>query len=285
MGEIFEGVSKEIVRLITEFSDSKFGWLNIGTPWITEGAKSWLSRNIGPQDRVLEFGAGRSTIFWSKHAGRVTVVEGSPDWTIWVLLYLYQNPSLLKKIRWYFCPAEWNPSFDRGVRRYWTENKASLDSNDIYDLERDLCSVNFSGNNIILFDGNIRKNVFLCQIAQVDFDEVDVIVIDNCEGAFTSESADVLIPKTFSRLDFVAGLKDDIPSHQKGKHITSIFVKKERLSKSVNVMSYVRENLTREDRKKYQLPSDGMDLEKEINEGYKYLNDCLGVRVSRRKFS
>ncbi|MBD9542960.1 hypothetical protein IB276_26290 [Ensifer sp. ENS04] len=271
-----------LTRLLTEYQQDKRQWLNLGTPWTTEGSKSWLARNIGPTDRALEFGAGRSTVFWARQAGKVTVVEGSPDWTFWTLFYLYEHPHLMKKVRWHFCPTEWNPDFPKGARRYWTENRGSLDANDVTDLERDLASVSFSGNNVVLFDGNIRKHVFLYQVAQMNFDEVEVIVIDNCENMWTSETAGALIRPDFERLDFVAGPLDDVPSHQKGKHITSVFVRKDRFARSVHVKTHVSPKMDLETRKKYMQVVEGFDVDAQISDGYRYLSETLGLDVGRR---
>lgn len=67
-----------LVRLLHQYRGGHVRWLNSGTTWVTEDAKAWLARNIGAGDRVLEFGAGRSTIFFTSQASRGTTVEGSP---------------------------------------------------------------------------------------------------------------------------------------------------------------------------------------------------------------
>jgi len=226
-------------------------WLGIGTPWITEGAKSWLEKNILPTDSVLEFGAGRSTIFWAAKAGKVTCVEASPDWFMWVFMYLYSRPDLIKKVRLYFCPTDWNPNFEKGMRRYWTDNRQSLAEQDIYDLERDLITAEFHGHNVVLFDGSLRGPLFVYQASKANFDEIEVVVIDNTEATYNSKSGDYLIPKNFVRYDFVAGPKDQIPPHQNGKHVTTIYVKEDRAARSVDVVTAHPPIMSDEDREQF----------------------------------
>lgn len=276
---VLEGNSapNSLERLLHQYQTGYVRWLNSGTPWVTEGAKSWLARNISCNDKVLEFGAGRSTIFFARQAARVTTVEGSPDWTLWTLFYLYQHPYLLKKVRWHFCPAEWNPSFPEGIRRYWRENRRSLDSNDIYDLERDLSSVSFSDNNVVLFDGNIRKTVFLQQIRKMKFDEIELIIVDNTEDAWSSEVCGKLIPENYTRLDFVEGTMDVRPLTQ-DKHITSIWVRSDRLEKSAPILTDVNPQMSFAERKNYmsKIPDD-FDVDKAIAEGYAYIQKNLTI--------
>lgn len=265
-------------RLLHQYQKGQVRWFNSGTPWLTEGAKSWLARNISCNDKVLEFGAGRSTIFFARQSARVTTVEGSPDWTFWTLFYLYQHPYLLKKVRMHFCPAEWNPSFPEGIRRYWKENRRALDSNDVYELERDISSVSFPGNNIVFFDGNLRSTVFLQQIKKMDFNEVEVIIIDNTESIWNSEVCAKLIPDTYKRLDYVAGSMDVIPPWQNSKHITSIWIREDRLKNSTPVITDVDPHMSLEERKKYMLAiPEEFDVDKSIIDGYAYIKDKLDI--------
>lgn len=270
-----------LIRLLHQYQGGHVRWLNSGTPWVTEDAKAWLARNIGPGDRVLEFGAGRSTIFFAKQASRVTIVEGSPDWALWTLFYLYQHPYLLKKVRFHFCPTDWNPSFPEGVRRYWNENRRALDSNDITDLEADLTSVCSSGNNVVFFDGNIRQHVFLYQIGKMNFDEVEIIAVDNTEDEWHSSVSGALIPARYVRLDFVAGPLDVVPANQNGKHITTLYVREDRLRNARPVRTHVPPRMTDDERRAHMLPRpEGFKLEERIAEGYRYLREQLGLEVS-----
>lgn len=49
-------------------------------PWFTYPAIELLSGRARPDWRVLEFGAGMGTLWWSRKVGSVTAVEHSPEW-------------------------------------------------------------------------------------------------------------------------------------------------------------------------------------------------------------
>src|SRR5690606_25892574 len=92
-------LSPALTRLSSEYLLTRGPWLNAAVPWYTSGARSWLQANVVPEDDALEFGAGRSTLWWAGLVKSVTAVEASPDWTIWLLFALYERPDLLKRVR------------------------------------------------------------------------------------------------------------------------------------------------------------------------------------------
>jgi hypothetical protein len=49
-------------------------------PWFTYGATQYLSKIVRPDYRVLEFGAGNSTRWWSSRVSEVVSVEHDPGW-------------------------------------------------------------------------------------------------------------------------------------------------------------------------------------------------------------
>ena len=52
-------------------------------PWIVPAAVGWLRRRIRPGWRVLELGAGRSTLWFARRAGEVVSFEDNPFWVAW----------------------------------------------------------------------------------------------------------------------------------------------------------------------------------------------------------
>lgn len=278
MNETIYSKFGKILRLIQEYAAERYNWLNIGTAWVTEGAKAWMETNILPTDKVLEYGAGRSSIFFARKAQRLTIVEGSPDWTLWVMFYLYDHPELMKKVRIYFCPTEWNPTFKR-ARRYWTENRAYISENDIYTLERDLSKYNDNESNVVLFDGNIRPLVFVHQCKTMDFLKLDVIIIDNTEDMFNSDAPRELIPNEFVRLDMYAREFDDIPKNQKGKHVTSIFVRESRLPENYKEL-YKDHILERDELAQHQHFNPEYNVKDDIATISEYLDTRVHNKVS-----
>lgn len=53
-------------------------------PWITVGAMAFLTKYVRdhPQMKVLEFGAGGSTLWLAKHSRQIVSVEHVPEWAV-----------------------------------------------------------------------------------------------------------------------------------------------------------------------------------------------------------
>lgn len=207
-------------------------WLGEGVPWYTRGAREWCEANLTDQDEVLEYGGGKSTVFFARKCKSVLTVEASPYWTTWLMMYFFDKPDLMKRVRLHYVPAEWNPSFKSGRKKYWTENFKSLDLKDVRSLEHDLIFPIHSGKNIVVFDGSLRGPVMVYQLSKIDLSSVDAIIVDNTELPFNFQVLDLLVSDRFERLDFAAGPRDDVPKNQNGKHITTVLVAKDRLARS-----------------------------------------------------
>lgn len=209
------------------------GWLAEETPWYTLGAQEWLRNNLGPDDRVLEYGGGKSTLFFARRAGQVTTVEASPSWALWLMMYLYDHPDLMKKTRMLFVPCEWNPDYETGRKAYWTRNGDTLEAEDVMRLQRDLITADASNCNIVAFDGSLRGPVMLYRASKSDFEAFEMVIVDNTESPETWELAERLFAGRLKRIDFVAGPNDRPVAIQRGRHITTIFAKEERLARAV----------------------------------------------------
>ena len=53
---------------------------NPDAPWFTADAIRLLESRVGPADTVLEFGSGRSTLWFARRCARVESVEHNPAW-------------------------------------------------------------------------------------------------------------------------------------------------------------------------------------------------------------
>jgi hypothetical protein len=49
-------------------------------PWYAYAATAWLSRRLKPSDRVFEFGAGHSTLWYAHRVASVTSVDDNAGW-------------------------------------------------------------------------------------------------------------------------------------------------------------------------------------------------------------
>lgn len=51
-----------------------------GVPWIAPAAVEFLDGYLKSTDQMLEFGSGRSTLWFADRVGHITSVEHNPDW-------------------------------------------------------------------------------------------------------------------------------------------------------------------------------------------------------------
>lgn len=205
-------------------------WINNEKLWITTGAAAWLESNINSSDNCLEYGGGGSTLWWAKTANTVTCVEASVEWTIAILTHAYNKPEILKKMRLFWAPAEWNPTSEF-PKRYWGYHRGVLQPEDIIRLQTDLAAAEFSYCNVWVFDGSVRDYIFQKKHERAR-ETAEIIVVDNTEDATHFFSAKDALDADFVRMDFIEEHAEKIPRHQNGKHITSIWVKDARLSRS-----------------------------------------------------
>lgn len=64
---------------------------NRDLPWLTEGANEFLQTYLQPSDVGLEFGSGRSTLWFAARVSRLLSVEHDRDWHRQVSQSLSQN--------------------------------------------------------------------------------------------------------------------------------------------------------------------------------------------------
>lgn len=78
-------------------------------PWLTHGALDEISSWALADKRVLEWGAGHSTLWWALRCLEVHAIESSPEWVSWVC-----KNALPTKTRTcvYYRPAE-DPNYPR----------------------------------------------------------------------------------------------------------------------------------------------------------------------------
>lgn len=205
-------------------------WFQIGKPWITNPSIEFLEDLLSQQDSVLEYGLGRSTPWFAERTSSVVTVEASPEWTAAMLLYLYSRPSTLKRVRIYWCPAEWNPDASR-MQPYWDKRKSSLMPRDVDALERDFLSANFPRRNVLFLDGSIRPLVLTRWGISPNLKHIDVIVVDNTESAKTLLMGRRLFSNEFVEFSFPETVASDIPKHQNGRHMTTVFVRHRRVQR------------------------------------------------------
>jgi predicted O-methyltransferase YrrM len=66
--------------LFDRLVEKNYRHLNPEKPWLAPAANEFLEGYLKPTDLMLEFGSGRSTLWFSKRVRHITSVEHNPDW-------------------------------------------------------------------------------------------------------------------------------------------------------------------------------------------------------------
>lgn len=174
------------------------------TPWYTSNATAWLEENIPSHWTGLEYGGGRSTLWWSHRLSALHCVEASTRWALAILNEALKEPSLLLRLRLHIVNADWRYQDDGSlkVRDHWPDHPELLTQDYVSNLERDYVTSPIDHADIVMIDGAIRSQT-MAYIAQ-NYDRLGVscIVIDNTERRPISIAVDKLFGGDFDRLDF-----------------------------------------------------------------------------------
>src|SRR5687767_10105169 len=74
-------------------------------PWLTRGMVEILQTWLRPEDRGLEFGSGRSTLWLGTRVGHLTSVEHDPEWYATISEKLRSSDVLRNRIDYHLCEA------------------------------------------------------------------------------------------------------------------------------------------------------------------------------------
>jgi hypothetical protein len=160
-------------------------------PWYTYPSIEFLERRTFTGRRVLEFGGGASTIWWSARASSVTTVETDPDWCSYLQSTSPSNVNLI--------------FFDK---------TAHSDTSLIQMIERCLNSTMY---DIIVIDGRPRAQIV--EFALNHISPGGAVIVDNAEGY---DLLDAIRKHHVSRVDFF-GFVPIVTL----KHCTSLLFKSE----------------------------------------------------------
>lgn len=130
-------------------------------PWITFSAVKWLEAILRPDDRIFEWGSGKSTIWLATRVSSVVSVESDPEWFRKVSNWLIEEK--LENVNLKFIGKEpvmaWKPYVD--------EIKAHDGKFDIIFIDGDLetrtvcaeAAVEVAGEGtVILLDNSVRMS-------------------------------------------------------------------------------------------------------------------------------
>lgn len=151
-----------VTYLWNRFNEYIFRKRNPDTPWLTKDAVKVLSSLIKDTDLVLEFGSGRSTIWFAKRVTKIISVESNADW--------YQA------IRRMLKPYEWKTEYV-----YIKETSGWLD-----EYRKFIDSLPAGSIDLCLVDGGPRA---LCALRSLPLIKSGgYLVIDNVNWFIPSDS-------------------------------------------------------------------------------------------------
>lgn len=65
---------------LTKHDITKHDPLKLGLPWLSHSAIDFLEDYLKPEHKVVEFGGGGSTLFFSSRVAHVLCIESNPEW-------------------------------------------------------------------------------------------------------------------------------------------------------------------------------------------------------------
>lgn len=212
--------SSEMDRLAKGFLHTS-GWLdsieqgaavdkNGPVPWFTYGATRYLSKIIRPEYRVLEFGAGNSTRWWSRRVTEVVSVEHDPNWATLLKEAHLSNATIIERnasdsieldklsliIKEFFPLALRARESTDPTRNY----RAGLLDSLFLSYASVLLDYPKGYFDIIVVDGMAR--VLTTWLAARQLSENGIIVFDNSDRDEYADAYRFLEQSGFTRLDF-----------------------------------------------------------------------------------
>lgn len=169
----------------------------------------------------------------------VTTHETSPDWAGGLLAHISSRPSLLRRWELRHIPVDWAPNWEHRSQGYWADNDVCLDLATARRLEkRYLMSATEidDDHTVLIIDGGMRSHLYVLFQELGLFERFEIVVIDNMELPFPALVFERRPLSGFTRFDFVAGSFDNkLPPELNGRQVTSIFVRDDRMRKTIEV--------------------------------------------------
>lgn len=190
-------------------------------PWMTDGAIQFIEEHIQPTDSVIEFGGGWSSLFWAKRSAFTLTVEANWEWSAKIIQEMAQHPDLLTRWALKFVPSDWNPHSKR-LKPYWQRNQSYLTPECCQAMEDRYVTIDFEPD-IFVIDGSIRpKNIERVDNFLKSSHRTRMVVVDNMESLATVTDGKFT---GFEQFDFHELDIAKIPTHQRGKWCTSVWLK------------------------------------------------------------
>ena len=190
-------------------------------PWLTDDSIQFIEANLRPTDRVIEFGGGWSTIWWTRHVAWTLTIEASPKWAAKIISEMSAHPRLLVKWSLRFAAAEWHTKYTQ-AKNFWTKHARVLSDDIAKSLEDAYLAIEFSPD-VFVIDGSVRPGSVHAVDRHVrSHEDTRMIVVDNMESM--AKHVEGKFPG-FTQHDFPEYDLEKIPAHQNGKWTTSVWLR------------------------------------------------------------
>lgn len=178
-------------------------------PWFTYGAIEFLERVARHTDRVFEYGAGYSTLWWQDRVRSVTSVEHDGEWIERIRPQLGVNVRLDHVNQYAPCPEGSGPIIDEYRRRMRRTVWPNYDVQKV--IRRGLQDEGFEGYaasimehdeplDIVVVDGMARR--MCCAFAIQKLSPDGIVVLDNSNRRDYDAAYDILEEADFRQIPF-----------------------------------------------------------------------------------
>jgi len=190
-------------------------------PWLVRECVEYLEAVVSPEDLVLEFGGGASTIWWAKRCQYTYTAEASVRWASVLIEKMIEHPDALAKWSMIFAPCEWTDNHET-PKPFWQHPRRKISREQAEQLERAYLNIAIPFvPTIIVIDGSVRaRSLFVADQIVRRHSEVRMVVVDNMEtmSRHTSDKFPGFAAKHFDETDL-----DYIPKHQNNVWRTTVF--------------------------------------------------------------
>ena len=202
---------KDMLQLLSEDYLLKVGWVESvehgfpirqgqPIPWLTYGALDYLEATISKSKKVVEFGAGFSTLFWAIRGNPVMYFESDPAWERALEIAIGSMDSKSRSE----CRSIFSETghFDVTVRLELGKMREIEEQVSIADLSPEVTKFfmeKIEGADLVTIDGTMR-NYFLEVCARSQFK--GVLVLDNADREIYQRGISVLCDHGWKKLNF-----------------------------------------------------------------------------------
>jgi predicted O-methyltransferase YrrM len=153
--------------LVNRIIEKNYRRTHPGVPWLAPAAVEFLTGYLCPTDTMLEFGSGRSTLWFAERVSHITSVEHNPEWYSKIEKIIHDRE--IKNVTYLLHPRQ-------------EESVPAAESNYVKATK----GLNSSTLDIVLVDGTYRAQCVLQSLPLLKTG--GILVIDNVNRYLPSDS-------------------------------------------------------------------------------------------------